>query len=144
MIPAGSPIAQNFLRDNPKLTPQVFQGSRTEGSGVGFFLLAALLVVGVGGYFLLSGQQRNRSLTTSAPRVALAAPPINTARFATSDDAQREAVHRYPELGINGSKFNTAFRARYNSYKQSRPDYFRDVSWPLRLAEEINEASNPK
>lgn len=62
---------------------------------------------------------------------------ITEPRFATVEDAQREAVKRFPDLGIGGSKLNNEFVARHKRYKQQRPDYFRDTSWPIRLAEEI-------
>ncbi len=60
-------------------------------------------------------------------------------KFATTAEAQRAAVQRYPDLGIAGSKLNTEFVARYKLYQQTRPDYFRDTSWPFRLAEELTQ-----
>jgi len=74
-----------------------------------------------------------------APVQPPVAPPLITAA-----EAQRLAVQRYPELGISGSKLNTEFVARYKFYQQTRPDYFRDTSWPLRLAEELTHTSQPK
>jgi hypothetical protein len=74
-----------------------------------------------------------------APVQPPVAPPLITAA-----EAQRLAVQRYPELGISGSKLNTEFVARYKFYQQTRPDYFRDTSWPLRLAEELTHTSQSK
>ena len=65
-------------------------------------------------------------------------------KFASAAEAQKEAVRRYPDLGVSGSKLNTDFVARYKLYQQQRPDYFRDSSWPLRLAEELTQTPQPK
>jgi hypothetical protein len=64
--------------------------------------------------------------------------------FATAEEAQKEAVRRYPDLAITGSKLNTEFVLRYKQYKLVRPDYFRDPSWPFKLAEESVEAIKSK
>jgi len=75
---------------------------------------------------------------TDTPEVASAPPsPPPTPQFATVRDAEAEAVRRYPELGTAGSRLNMEFVARYNQYKHTRPAYFNDTSWPIRLAEEI-------
>ena len=63
--------------------------------------------------------------------------PKTIATFATAAEAQREAVRRYPDLGIAGSKLNGDFVARHKAYQQQRPEYFRDTSWPLHLTEEL-------
>lgn len=79
---------------------------------------------------------------TVLPAVAIEAPhPEPTPPeevFATVAEAQREAVRRYPELGVAGSEFNAAFIARYQLYQRTRPEYFRDASWPVRLARELS------
>jgi hypothetical protein len=31
---------------------------------------------------------------------------------------------------------NSAFLERYHRYQKERPDYFGDVTWPIRLADE--------
>jgi DNA-directed RNA polymerase subunit RPC12/RpoP len=64
--------------------------------------------------------------------------------FITVSEAQRVAVAIYPDLGIAGSKLNIKFLNRYKEYQVTRPDYFRDPSWPLRLAEEISLPSKGK
>lgn len=74
-------------------------------------------------------------------------PPRSDAqvpKFATVEEAQREAVRRYPELGVRGSKLNAAFLARYRTYRQLKPEYFKDNAWPIRLAEEVLEPLSAK
>jgi hypothetical protein len=63
--------------------------------------------------------------------------------YPTVAAAQREAVRRYPELGVAGSKLNREFLARHTRYERERPDYFRDASWPMRLAEEAAQSVQP-
>jgi len=53
-------------------------------------------------------------------------------------DAQAEAVRRYPDLGVAGTRMNAAFIARYRYYRSVDPDYLSDPRWPLRLADEIS------
>ena len=109
--------------------------TRSNGSG-GWALLivGGLLILGLVGHF---------SRPTKPNRIAVATP-AQPPRFVTAAEAQREAVRRYPELGVSGSKLNREFVARYKLYQQQRPDYFRDTSWPLHLAEELTHASQPK
>jgi hypothetical protein len=57
-------------------------------------------------------------------------------------EAQREAVRRYPELGVSGSRLNADFVARHQRYLRDNPAALRDPSWPLRLAEESAKAVN--
>lgn len=66
--------------------------------------------------------------------------PLHTAstqKTSSVEEAQREALRRYPDLAIKGSRLNTAYVGRYNRYKQQRPEFFRDSNWPLRLADEV-------
>jgi hypothetical protein len=70
-------------------------------------------------------------ITDSLP----AAQPA-TAQFSSADEAQREAVRRYPQLGVAGSPLNQDFVARHKRYQREHPEVLRDPSWPLRLAEE--------
>lgn len=51
--------------------------------------------------------------------------------------AQREALKRYPDLGKPGSQFNQAFNLRREQYKREKPDFFKDPTWPLKLANRI-------
>jgi hypothetical protein len=122
--------------------PSAYPAKTSSGAGTLFLLL---VVGGVVVFFWF----RRSTPTISAngyeppnPTPSLlrgaAAPPTTVA------DAQREALRRYPELGIVGSKLNTEFVARYKFYQQQHPDYFRDPSWPLRLAEELTRTSQTK
>jgi hypothetical protein len=83
---------------------------------------------------------------TATPAPAAPAPPVAVSSQATPEtltdvqDAKRQAVLRYPDLAVAGSPLNKEFVARYKRYQQERPDYFRDPSWPLRLAEESAQA----
>jgi hypothetical protein len=65
------------------------------------------------------------------------APAAQVPNFATVADAQREAVRRYPQLGVAGSPFNVQFIALFKRYQQERPALFRDSSWPLQIAEAV-------
>ena len=58
--------------------------------------------------------------------------------YATWQDAKREALRRFPDLGKGGSKFNAEFLSAYHRYEKEDPDFFRDVAWPVRLAEQID------
>lgn len=55
-------------------------------------------------------------------------------------EAQREAVRRFPELGVSGSSLNREFVERFSSRKRTEPDFFRNSAWPVRLAEEADAA----
>lgn len=132
-------------------TPQ--QQSRESSLGAIAFVI--FLVVGVATYFGLrkSADQSSPSIAPppnprTAPVATIATPSTRPAagqapHFATAAEAQQEAVRRYPEIGVAGSKLNTEFVARYKRYQQERPDFIRDPSWPLRLAEELVPPSTP-
>ena len=109
-------------------------------------------------YYFPSDDNRVKVAVTSDPKllanisIANPAPTVQTtprpqARptqpSAIPAAAQQEAVRRYPELGVAGSKLNTEFVARYKRYRQERPEYFNDASWPLRLADECFKPSTP-
>lgn len=79
---------------------------------------------------------RDRAPATPPPQTKAA----QTASHSITATAQKEATHRYPDLGVAGTKLNTEFVARYKRYQQDRPDYFRDPTWPIHLAEECVEA----
>ncbi len=55
------------------------------------------------------------------------------------EDAQKEAVRRYPDLGVAGTQMNTEFLALVENYKATTPDFFKNKAWPLILAMEANE-----
>lgn len=81
-------------------------------------------------------------LKTSIPKSPLTSPTPKS--ITTTEEAQKEAVRRYPELGVAGTKFNTEFVARYRRYQQERPGYFMDKLWPISLAEETDRSLGPK
>ncbi len=62
--------------------------------------------------------------------------PTPIVTFDSAAEAQNEAVRRYPDLGVAGSKLNLDFITRYKLYQRERPEYFNDNSWPIHLAEE--------
>ncbi len=113
---------------NPVLR-YLFTGLISMGAVFTWLLIAGFIV----SYFHLGPSLRSHNFSSATPAPVAATPQ----RFATVADAQREAVRRYPQLGVAGSPLNTAFNARYKAYQQQRPDYFRDPSWPIRLAEEL-------
>lgn len=141
------------------------QQQQARESSLGAVAFIIFLVVGVATYFGLhkSADDPSPPSITSAPKptaspvatVAQASNPPSVARptnpptaaqtpqFATAAAAQQEAVRRYPEIGVAGSKLNSEFVARYKRYQQERPDFLRDPSWPLRLAEEIVQQGTP-
>ena len=75
---------------------------------------------------------------------ALLKPEQVKQRFVTSLEAQKAAIRLHPDLGVAGSKLNTAFVARYKIYQKQNPEFFNDTSWPMRLAEEIVSSSVPR
>jgi hypothetical protein len=79
---------------------------------------------------------------SSVATTALATPAVLTPAELAA--AKHKAIASYPDLGVAGSKLNIEFVARYKRYQQERPEYFRDASWPLHLAEECFQATNSK
>lgn len=75
--------------------------------------------------------------TTLAHVVDVMGPQGSQETFRSVEEAQREAVRRYPALSIKDSPFNSEFRSRYELYKKTRSDLLTDNSWPVRIAEEI-------
>ena len=63
--------------------------------------------------------------------------PFSPPAYVTVADAQKEAVRRYPSLGVKGSRMNTAYVDRYHFYQKTRPSFFSSPSWPLQLADEV-------
>ena len=59
------------------------------------------------------------------------------ASYPETINAQKRAIKKYPDLGIEGSRFNREFVARFNKYKIEKPNYFQDPDWPTTLADEI-------
>ena len=51
---------------------------------------------------------------------------------------QREAVTKYPALGVEGSSFHTAFLTEYRRKKETDAGFFNEPNWPVALADEIS------
>lgn len=64
-------------------------------------------------------------------------PPVVKPQFLTATEAQREAIRRYPSLGVEGSSLNTAFVAEVAKRKTTTPDFFSSPDWPVILAVEL-------
>jgi len=58
----------------------------------------------------------------------------------TEQEARKQAVDRYPALGMRDSALNREFIARYNQLRATNKDYFKDAGWPLKLAAESQAA----
>jgi hypothetical protein len=91
------------------------------------------------------GVARGDELSTSTEPNPTAIPTPSQPRaefekYMSVEESQREAVRRYPELAVPNSKANAEFVRRYRHYQQTRPEFFRQPTWPLSLAEEV-EAS---
>jgi hypothetical protein len=80
--------------------------------------------------------------SSATPSPSASASPVSLRRFSTVAEAQQEAMRLYPPLGVPGSTFNRAFVARTKLYQQQRADYFRDINWPITLAQEISSEIN--
>ena len=98
--------------------------------------------------FVISGESATlQSYNINSPALISDSIPTTQAtmpKFASADEAQREAVRRYPQLGIAGSPLNQDFVARYKRYQREHPEQLRDTSWPLRLADESARTIKPK
>jgi hypothetical protein len=62
--------------------------------------------------------------------------PGAPARIATEAEGRAEALRLYPALGIANTPLNDEFVARYNRYREEKPEFFRDPAWPVILAKE--------
>lgn len=104
----------------------------------------------------LTGQ--SRSMPAAQPKLVLTNPsgpqsvgvvrqpvpsvPAPSLGYVSEAAAQQDAMRRFPELAKPDSKMNALFLAKYKAYKQSKPEYFSDVGWPVRLAEEVDKLVN--
>ena len=113
-------------------------------SGGGAFFLLLILAGGAAFFWFRQSTPTTSTDDHETPKPTPAALQATAATPTTVADAQREALRRYPELGIAGSKLNSEFVTRYKLYQQQHPDYLRDPSWPLRLAEELTRTPQPK
>jgi len=80
-----------------------------------------------------------RSSQSPQPSAAPLTSPIPV-RPATVEEMEQEAVRRYPDLGVAGTRMNSEFVARYKQYKKENSGYFDDPNWPLTLAKETADA----
>jgi uncharacterized membrane protein YqaE (UPF0057 family) len=124
---------------------------------LGAAVFGAFLILGSGVYFSthksanessvnVSPVKNPDSLSSSPPALATSPSSAPQAlRPLATNESQREALRRFPELGIAGSKLNKEFLVRYRRYQHERPDFFRDTSWPVHLAEEVSKTvSSPQ
>lgn len=66
------------------------------------------------------------------------APPANETSAQITARSQREAIQRYPALGIKGSLENQMFVSLYTEMRQNGgDDFFLNPEWPIELAELI-------
>ena len=63
---------------------------------------------------------------------------------ASVEEAQREAVRRYPDIAVAGSRLNREFLTRHKRYQAEQPKLLRNPLWPLRIAEESARALEEK
>lgn len=139
LMTLAAAIGMGFLRS--AFSEDLMKEGR-RGSGLGTLaMLVALIVLGAG-LFL---RMKNPATVAEAPAVIAGSenganvPPTRVV-FASVQDAQREAVRRFPAVGVSGSAANREYIARYKRYQQERPSYFQGPDWPLRLAEEVSAA----
>lgn len=55
----------------------------------------------------------------------------------TDQEWQLKAVQKYPQLGVQGSDLNQRFIAEFTKRKAANPEFFKDPTWPLLLADEL-------
>ncbi len=110
------------------------------GTGQGLVVKVVETVAYVSFFFLIGFVLGFSQLATSR-----FSAPFRTAmgqQYKSADEAQREAVRRYPELGVPGTPFNREFVARYHRYQQTDPTMFNNPEWPLRIADETSRSVN--
>lgn len=72
----------------------------------------------------------------SANPANVAATPQKKGPVNVTEEAQREAIRRYPAIGVRNSKENQLFVDSYQELKMSgADDFFANPQWPLSLAE---------
>jgi hypothetical protein len=110
-------------------------------SGFGTVVMFLLVFAAVGGAVFLRSKvplPTLDKLPLLAEMNGASQTPGSQIMFASVQDAQKEAVRRFPQVGVNGSAANKAYVSRYRKYQQERPEYFKSQDWPLRLAEEVS------
>jgi hypothetical protein len=74
------------------------------------------------------------------PREEAELEPDATSPALTESDAQREAIRRYPNLGIAGTVENRLFITAIKEQRSTgEVDFFKDPRWPITLAELLAE-----
>jgi len=137
LILGGRPVAA-ILRPAPgeSRTPAFMVGTVFAVIGFGAFLLLQSHLESLGYLF----RYFPYASTSSPPAFSAASsssPPSSAAW--TVATAQKEAMRRYPQLGVANSPMNRAFVARYQQIKANDPSSLRDPSWPLHLADEVGQ-----
>ena len=118
--------------------------------------LALLVASGIAAMVLFAAFYAAPKSPDPAPTLALvrpvsgstpALPPVVPVEKQSSDtprpeprteaDFQAEAVRRYPDLAVAGSKMNVAFVERVGFYRKYRPEFFQNTDWPIKVAKEI-------
>ncbi len=112
-----------------------------------FTIGGVIAAIGFGAFFLLKSHIESLGYvfryfpyasTISRPAFSAASSSASPSSAAwTVATAQKEAMRRYPQLGVANSPMNRAFVARYQQIKAKEPSYLRDPSWPLHLADEV-------
>lgn len=138
---AADALRKMYYERGYRLVETTVSGSsrpaNSSSSIIALLFLAAIIGGGYWFYWQSSMEQKNSASDANAHVATSAA----ARQFTSAEEAKREAVRKFPELGIAGSKFNNAFLARHKFYQQTRPEYLNDPSWPMRLAEEVSRVS---
>jgi hypothetical protein len=72
----------------------------------------------------------------AANPAAVASTPAKSGPVNITEEAQREAIRRYPAIGLKNSPANMLFIESYQELKHSgADDFFANPEWPLALAE---------
>jgi hypothetical protein len=81
-------------------------------------------------------------MTVASPQLPV--PPSSPATPKPSpanvEASKQRALAVYPQLAKSGSPLNREFVRRYQQYQHTRPDYFNDLEWPMKLAKESFDA----
>jgi hypothetical protein len=115
------------------------------GRGFVYNLLVACLCAAMGWAVEQAGQAgvfepifgKQDSLEKSAGSPTENASDAQAPRFANSQEAQAEALRRYPDLGKSGSAFNQRFLEKHKRYQKEKPDVLSGNDWPILIATEV-------
>jgi hypothetical protein len=76
---------------------------------------------------------------TVVSALILAAALLCSAASQTVDDAQKQAITKYPDLTRNGTPLNTKFLQLYREVQETDPGLLSNPNWPVILADEAND-----